>query len=381
MQAESHTVAEMQGRSWLTSLPAQMVVFALGIRAVLFALVWLSTRALPPEWTSEASRLLQSWSMWDGGHYVVLAEYGYLSGIGDQDRAAFFPLYPLLMRVGAWLPGVSVQLAGIAISLGSLLVTVWFLTDYVQKRFGPDLARESILILMITPYAVFLTAVYTESLFMMLAIVCLWLADRKSWWAAALFVGLATATRVTGLALVPAVLWLAFRNRESIQKLVGLAALSVSGILAYMIYSWYAMDSPIAFLTAQEDWGGWQHRFGQFLEVFFLRPNELLTGDHVYPIAFINFVLLVVSLVSIPFMWRRLDPGMAMYSTLVISQGAVSIISFGRMMIPAFGVHIVIALWLAGSGWKSTLRQAVVVGSAMVMTLLAVLYAQGKWVI
>lgn len=363
------------------SLPAQMVALTIAIRMALFALVWLSTRALPPEWTSSGSRLLQSWSMWDGGHYVVLAEHGYLNNIGSQDRAAFFPLYPLLMKALSWFPGVNVQLAGILISFASLLLMVWFLTEYIQRKHGEDVARGTILILMATPYAVFLTAVYTESLFMLLAILSLWLADRKHWGSAAIVVGLATATRVTGLALVPALLWLAYRNRESLGKLLGLALVSVSGISGYMLYSWSSMDNPLAFLAAQEDWGGWQHRFGNFLEVFFLRPSELLTGDHVYPIALINFGLLVISLLSIPLIWKRLDPGLAIYSTLVICQGAVSLISFGRMMIPAFGVHIVVAMLLAGSGWKSTAREAVIVSSAMTMTVLALLFAQGKWVI
>jgi hypothetical protein len=262
-----------------------------------------------------------------------------------------------------------------------LAVAIWFLSDYVEKRLGTSLARETVIVLLVTPYAVFLTAVYTESFFMMLAILSLWFADRKQWWVAAALIGLSTATRITGLALVPAILWLAFGERESLSKLTMIAAISVSGIVSYMAYCWRVMDSPIAFLTAQSDWGGWQHRFGDYLEVFFTRPTEVITGDHVYPIALINLGVLLVAVATIPFIWKRLDHGMAIYSTLVISQGALSLISLGRMIIPAFGVHIVIAIWLAGDGWKWSLRMGVIVASSMVMTVLAVLFAHGKWVI
>jgi hypothetical protein len=373
-------LATIRKRSGI-GLPAQMVVLTLVVRVWLFGIVWLSLKSLPPEWTAAGSQILQAWSMWDGGHYVAIAEHGYTDAAALQDRAAFFPLYPLLMRMVAWLPGVSIQLAGILISLGSIALVTWFLADYLNRQFGESVTRNTIVVLLVTPYAVFLTAVYTESQFMLLAILSLWFADRKQWWAAAIVCGLATATRVTGLALVPTVLWLAYRHRQSLSRLFGLAAISVSGIVAYVTYTWIELDSPFAFLRAQSDWGGWHHRFGGFLEVFFTRPGEIITGNHVNAIALLNFVMLIGALASVPLMWRRLDTGMAMYSTLVIAQGALSIISFGRMMIPAFGVHIVIALLVSGDGWKASLRQAAVVASASIMTLLTVLYAQGKWVI
>lgn len=368
-------------KAGFVALPTQLTILALTLRMFLFVAVWLSTRSLPPEWTSSGSQFLQSWSMWDGGHYIDIAEHGYLSEGRPQSTAAFFPLYPMVIRVVSWLPVVNVQLAGIVVSLASLLMAVWFFADYVLRHLGATLARQAVIVLLVTPYAVFLTAVYTESFFMMLAILGLWFADRKSWWAAALFCALATATRITGVALVPAVLYLAYRNRESIARICSLAVLSVSGLVAYMVYCWAAMDSPVAFLTAQSDWGGWQHRFGGFLEVFFTRPGEILTGEPHLAIGFINLVILIIAVASLPFVWRYLDHGMAIYSTLVVAQGALSLISLGRMMIPAFGIHIVVAIWLSGEGWGHTLRQAVVLSSTMLMVLFAVLFAQGRWIV
>lgn len=362
-------------------LPAQMTLTVLILRVGLFLVVWMALRSIPTEWTATGSRMLHAWSMWDGGHYAAIATHGYSAQTTGQDLTAFFPLYPMLMRIVSDTTGLSVQVSGLMISLVSLLGTVWLLTGYLQRKFGDDIARESILVFAVTPYAVFLTAIYTESLFMLLAIATLTFADRRMWWGAVFTCALATATRITGLALVATLLWLLWRNRESISRIVIYGAGSVLGIVTYMVWLWQERGSPFEMLTAQVDWGGWYDRFGKFIEVFVTRPSEIVSGDHIYPIALVNLGLLVLSLATIPWMWKRLDHGLALYSTLVVSQGAIAIMSFGRMMIHAFGVHIVVAIWLQGSGWKLTIRQVALLGSVMCSTLFAILFAYEKWII
>ena len=363
------------------NLPLQMVALTFIVRSVLFCTVWLSLKALPPDWSSSGSQFVHSWSMWDGGHYAGIATDGYRGESAVQDRAAFFPLYPLLMRAGSEVSGLSVQFVGMGISFVSLLATIWLFTDYVRQKFTDITSRLAATFMIVAPYAVFLTAVYTESLFMLLAISSLRFADRRSWMKATVLAGLATATRISGLALVPAILWLAWRNREPIAKLITLAAVSCTGIIAYMAYCWMKMGNPLALFAAQEDWGGWYELFGQFIEVYLTRPGEVFSGEELNAIALFNLLLLVISIACVPAMWKKLDKGMAIYSTLILVQGAVSLISFGRMMIPAFGVYIVFALWLEGEGWKVTFRQGALFASLMVMTIMATLFAQGKWVI
>lgn len=113
------------------SLPIQMTSTVLILRVGLFLLVWLALRSIPTEWTSTGSRVLHAWSMWDGGHYSIIATLGYNVETTGQDLTAFFPLYPLLMRFVSDVTGLPVQVSGMMISLVSLLGTVWLLTDYV----------------------------------------------------------------------------------------------------------------------------------------------------------------------------------------------------------------------------------------------------------
>ena len=62
-------------------------------------------------------------------------------------------------------------------------------------------------------------------------------------------------------------------------------------------------------------------------------------------------------------------------------QGAFTWLSLGRYVLPAVGVYVAVALWLAGSGRSGWVRDIVLVASALLMGLLAVLYATGFWIV
>jgi hypothetical protein len=95
----------------------------------------------------------------------------------------------------------------------------------------------------------------------------------------------------------------------------------------------------------------------------------------------LNLVLFALALACLPVMWRRLDAGVALLTTLVMLQGMTSLISLGRYLLPAIGVYMVLGILAARPGWSAWLLQVGVVCSALVLAMLTILFAQDYWVI
>jgi hypothetical protein len=140
---------------------------------------------------------------WDSVWYLAIAHDGYR----EHTRAAFFPLYPVLIRAFGWIVG-SDLVAGALISLGCMVIGLAVVHRLAELELGPERARAAVYLIAFFPMALFLSAVYTESLFLALSAGAL-LAGRQGRWALAGMLGAAaSATRSTGLLLVAPLLLL-----------------------------------------------------------------------------------------------------------------------------------------------------------------------------
>lgn len=161
---------------------------------------FVSNEPIGGMWTD---RILGSWTRWDGLRYIQIAHYGY-----TQDYlVAFYPFYILLMRGLAFvfalgqLNSVSLAFAGVIISSLSALATCILLYRLGCLDYTPKIAARSVLYLMCYPMAFFLFAVYTESLFMALAIGAFYAARKNRWLLALILTALAVLTKNQGLVL------------------------------------------------------------------------------------------------------------------------------------------------------------------------------------
>jgi len=110
-----------------------------------------------------------------------------------------------------------------------------------------------VLYLAVFPFALFLQAVYSESLYLLLTLAAFALAERKRFLAAGAVAGLALLTRPTGAALLPALALLAWGERDRLRA-VGSLAVAPLLFAAYPLYLWRAEGDPWAFLHAQRIW-------------------------------------------------------------------------------------------------------------------------------
>jgi hypothetical protein len=158
--------------------------------------------------------------------------------------------------------------------------------------------------------------------------------------------------------------------------------LAPSGLVAFFIYSWKKFGDPFAYFHTQAEWGGWNEHVRHYAELFLKHPKAALTGDPRDLVILLNVVLALLFVAFLPMVWRHLDPGTALFSTLlVVVQGVMTWVSLGRYILPAVGVYFAAGLMLSRprfSGWP---RDAVVIVSTLALALLTILYAHGFWIV
>src|SRR5919106_1733117 len=227
--------------------------------AALFALLVFVPNRHPEADRWDSPRLhelgygIDVWARWDSDWYLRIAEDGYAES--PSSTPAFFPLYPALVGgLGRVLAGHYV-LAGVLLSLAACLVALLLLYRLALGRLGEEGARRAVLYLALFPTALFLQAVYSESLYLALVLAAFLLAERGRFLGAGAAAGLAMLTRPVGIALLPALAVLAWRSPERRRALAGLAAaLPVAAAYPVLLAAW--VGEPFAFLRAQE--GIWE---------------------------------------------------------------------------------------------------------------------------
>ena len=204
-----------------------------------------------PSLTNDLGYVTDVWARWDSVWFLRIAEHGY--DTAGATAAAFHPLYPALVGgLGRALLGHYV-LAGILVSLAAAFVAFLLLHRIAEERLGADGARRAVLYLAIAPTALFLQAVYSESLYLVLALATFVLAERRRWLEAGVACGLALLTRGAALALLPALALLAWRSPDRRRAFASLAAAPAIFAL-YPLLLQRELGDPWAFARAEDVW-------------------------------------------------------------------------------------------------------------------------------
>jgi hypothetical protein len=174
---------------------------------------------------------------YDARYYLTIARYGYSA---DGTERAFFPLYPMLIRLVHAVTGGTIPFTAVLLSSTCFLATGPLLYLLVTREYGREIGLWAVATLYVFPTAFFLAAVYPESLFLCLSAGSLLMLRRGHLVAAGLLAGLAGATRPTGVLLVaPLVVEFVVRRDFSVWSFVRLSVagfVSVLGALIYFLY-------------------------------------------------------------------------------------------------------------------------------------------------
>lgn len=270
------------------------------------------------------------WSNFDGVHYLSIAQAGY-----RQYLEAFFPLYPLLIRVG------STPYSALLISHASFFVGLYFF-----MKFG---GARSLPFFLLFPTSFFFAAVYPESLYMALAAGTLYAIVKGRWQCAGLLGLLASATRVFGVyLLIPAVLEYSRVKRKRIKDILSIGLMPV-GLIVFMLYLWQRRGDPLAFFHVQPVFGAGRSG-GEFIylpQVLWRYIKIFFTADFsfVYTVALFEFATFVFALILLAQMWKKKTMKSYFWYCLAVIitptlTGTLS--SFPRYILAAFPLFFVI---------------------------------------
>jgi hypothetical protein len=197
-----------------------------------------------------AKMIFEDWLIWDTGHYLEIAEDGYT----PFEQHAFFPLYPLLLRLSGSLPGGQ-RVAGPILTMLIALAALMVIQRLTEFEFGGATARRTVFYVVAFPTALFLFAPYNEGLFVLLAAGALYACRRGQWWVAGLLAGLAGTVRTFGVLLL---LPLAYEYWRQHRRSWDWSALSLTlvplGLAGYAFYCWATTGDALAFAHAQDHW-------------------------------------------------------------------------------------------------------------------------------
>jgi hypothetical protein len=402
--------------AWRALLWSRLVVWAAGV--VGLAVIGRSGRwrdfdpgAVTAPVGGAADWLVAPAARWDAVWYLAIANDGYT----EANRAAFFPLYPLLVAVLKPLTGSPV-VAGIAVSLAALLVALTVLHRLAVLEIGADAAGTAVMLLAVFPAAYCFSAVYSESLFLALSVGAIYAARVDRWaWAGVLGM-LAADTRSAGLVLVVplALLYLygprgpaptrprsrSWRPRFPLRAdalWIGLVPLGLGAFVGYLALTG---GDPAAPFTAQADW--MRVFAGPFVAVWdgavaaFDGARQLLSGSR-QPVYFaiaagdpfviaaqnlILFAFLVLGLVGAVGVLRRLPIAYGGYMVAAMALplsypvAPQPLMSFPRFLAVLFPLHLWLALIVHRRGW----RRPVIAASATMLAIASAQFAAWEWV-
>jgi hypothetical protein len=345
------------------------------------ALLWAPVRGGPT-----GHLLLRTFDRWDGVWFTRIAEHGY----STPQTAAFFPVYPLVVRAAAWVLRNEVA-AGMVVSLASAAASAVLLERIARRRLGGAPARTAVVLFAVYPLAFVLAAAYSDGLFLLFVLLAVDFAERGRAVPAGLAAALAVDTRLLGLALVPT---LALILRRRCWPLVFVPA----ALGLWLLYLHEHFGDWLAFSHAEQRFWhrqplsprAWWHAArtveSQVANLLFHLP-----GDGVYPpwvpLAISGVVDLAALLLAVWLTWvawRRFGAAYGSYSvvTLALVVAAPSLEqpleSLPRFLLADFPLFLAAAALLER---RPRARAVVVVGLAAIGAVATVAFARGTaWI-
>lgn len=331
-----------------------------------------------------SAKLAETFAAWDSGWYFDIAQRGYYWTPSGQSSLAFFPLYPMLMRALAWPFGGSdraLWTAGVVLSYVCLFLGLAVLHRLTATTFGDrETARRTVLYLAVFPFAYFFTQVYTESLFLVMTVSAVAAAVASRWGWAGLFGALAALARPNGILIAVPLVLLAFGGRPRIAELARRAAalaLVPLGFGAFCAFAYRLSGDPLGWLRAQAQWG---YTVGNRPWIELMRLLDGLEKHGLYgyffsdplaPYYFLHGVVALAFVALTPSIFTRVGPALGAYVavSLYVPLSGNALEGIGRYAATLFP-----AFMLLGTITSRRVHEAILIGSALVLSLLTSLF-------
>lgn len=281
----------------------------------------------------------------DAWWYVRIVEHGYTFSTRHISSIVFYPLYPLLIKAVSLITG-NVFLAGMLISTLCLFLSVLVLQRWLDGRGLGNASAMTLGVMLCFPFGFFWVSMYTESLFLFLALATFIFFEKQRFAPAATCAFLAVLARPTGLILAPCLAAMILagwhpstflrRSRTANEDLstdpagpvakherqdpstgarvapwLAVAAGPV-GWAAFAVYQWVAFGTPLASVRAEA--------VAPFSRDVSQAVSDLLLRRPGFPPWYLAFMLGIglLFLAAIPLVYRRFGLPYALFAALAV---------------------------------------------------------------
>ena len=360
------------------------------------------------------------WSLgnFDGVHYLGIAKEGYAA----QFTQAFFPFYPLLIKMISYLTLGNLFVSAVLISNTAFLAGLLVFYKLLKIYFSGKVSFWSIVFLLSFPTSFFFGSVYTEGLFFFLTVGTFYLAEKNKLFLSALTGTAASATRLIGIFLTTAFI-IASRKPQSIrlgmnaksdyiltrngsflhasklkktiprtfsprkfiksgknaQELLYASAVPL-GLVAYMTYLGIKFQDPLYFLTSQSAFG--QDRSTQsivLLPQVIFRYLKILatTGGLTFASALFDLICTALAIGLLIYAIKKVKTPWLIFSfvSIILPTLTGTLASMPRYVLVAFPIFIVLA------AIKSTIIKLSIIAAFIIIGAISLaLFSQGYWV-
>lgn len=343
---------------------------------------------------------------WDSQFYVGIAVGGYDDpGISREKLRdgtemplsyAFFPFYPEVMAIVAaplrlvgLNPIAAASLGGVIVSLLGTLLAMFSLYDLTYAELGEEGGLRAVFYMLIFPTGFFLAQVYTEGLFLGLALGCLMLIYHKRFLWAAILAALATLTKAIGLALIfPLILawastvdWRGMtRNgiRSNFERLhLSTLSVIVLPIIAYLLWDYFLGAKAVA--IERDYFGRSMFNLHEIKNGIVVVLQSFLDGSNSERTVYYAIEVFGILLAGIAcWFTARRYPGLTLFSVFALllpitSAQPQSIIRY-VLAVPA------VFVFLARLGRSTVFDKAWTIFSLLMMGMLLTLFTFNMWV-
>lgn len=332
-----------------------------------------------PPWRLYESEFLNLPVRWDAGWYLGIASDGYdweRARGNTQQNIAFFPLYPLLMRAGSVVLGGHHLWAGVIISLVTFFVALVYVFRLARRWLTDPQAIAAAAFLAAYPFAVYFSAPYTESIFLLTTAATCFHFERNALSKAAAWGLLAGLTRPNGcLMSVPLALLAlrAWREQSMAASLTRLAVAAMPGVgmLLYSAYIYWLTGNPLQWAASNAAWGRVYKDYGTLVS----EHARAIEADGFYQYAvsqnvdLLQIAAVVLALIAVIPVFRSFGVAYAalILVTVLPPLAIGGFLSMGRVTSVLFPIF----LWL-GSVVPPGARIGVIVGMAMLQAICAI---------
>lgn len=237
------------------------------------------------------SPLIHMWSVWDTKWYVSIAEDGYSKQQYPYtriDNKGFLPVYPFLLAlISHLLFSGNTHITGIVISNIFLALALFFLVRLIQgekKIESTSNVKDAVLYTILFPTSYYLSAIYPESLFLLLSILVFYFVQKEKLYSACIVFSIACLTKTFGIfLLIPILIYcISHRQELTIYRIISYGLIASILPVIYLIYMQYLVGDAFAYIHIQEMFfrHSWKEPFSfLFGQLFTLNPYQLWSGS------------------------------------------------------------------------------------------------------